>query len=83
MPDIRITVDGRPALTTEQAALRHGRGLSQMRTLFARYKVEPVAYLNPRMALYDAEQIAALPQAMVGQGKGGGRPKADRATLTG
>ena len=78
MPDIRITVDGRPALTTEQAAHRHGRGLSQMRTLISRYKVKPVAYLNPRMALYDEGQIAALrPRSeggeLIGKGKGGGR----------
>jgi hypothetical protein len=75
VPDIRITVAGRPALTTEQAALRHGRGLSQMRTLFARYKIEPVAYLNPRMALYDEEQVSAL--TPVGQGKGGGRKRSE------
>lgn len=60
MPDIRITVDGQPAITAEQAARRYGYGLSQMRTLFFRRKLKPVARLNPRMGLYDEEAVIAL-----------------------
>ncbi len=57
MPDIRITVDGRPALTTGQAAQRCGISLGAMRKLLQRHKVEPVAALDRRTPLYDAETI--------------------------
>lgn len=75
MPDILITVDGRPALTTAQAAHRHGRDPAVMRMIFsaARYNLAPVASLDPRMPLYDQEAVDALIAGMPGQGKGGGR----------
>lgn len=85
MPDIRITVDGRPALTTAQAAQRHARTSAEMRTLFSvrRYNLEPVAALDDRTPLYDLEAVDALIGGMVGQGKGGGRKPTDGGSPTG
>lgn len=70
MPDIRITVDGRPALTTAQAAARHGRVASQVRDIFSarRYDLAPVAMLDPRTPLYDVEAVDALLGNMPGRG---------------
>jgi hypothetical protein len=75
VPEIRILVDGLPALTTAQAAARHGRSRAVMRMLFSRYDLEPVARLDDRTPLYDEAALAELVTAMPGQGKGGGRPR--------
>ncbi len=77
MPDIRITVDGRPALTTAQAAARHGRPVPQMRDLLSarRLNVAPAAHLDDRTPLYDLERLDAAVGGMVGRGVGGGRPR--------
>lgn len=78
MPDIRITVDGRPALTTAQAAQRHARTPAEMRSLFSarRYGLPSVADLDRRTPLYDVDAVDALVAGMVGQGTGGGRKAA-------
>lgn len=84
MPDIRITVDGRPALTTAQAAQRHGYTPAAMRALLSarRYNLAPAAMLDPRTPLYDQESVRELIAGMVGQGKGGGRPAQARTPPT-
>lgn len=68
VPTIRITVDGKLALTVEQATDRYGLSEpSAMRTVLARLKQAgnpagtPVAYLDGRKPLYSA---AALDRAM-------------------
>lgn len=68
MPNIEITVDGRPALTTAQAATRHGLKPSSLRGEIARAGLEPVAELDARTPLYDAEQLAAALAARPGKG---------------
>lgn len=60
MSDIRLTVDGRPALTTAQASAVCGRDVPVMRMLLSRRRVRPVAYLDGRTPLWDAADIAAL-----------------------
>lgn len=47
-PVVRITVNGRLALTTRLAALRYGIAESSMRSRLTRLKgkIEPVAYLD-------------------------------------
>src|SRR5688572_17993812 len=68
VPEIRITVDGRLALTTAQAAAKHGRDVPQMRTLISRLGVEPVAHLDSRTPLYVATALAKAIRAMPGRG---------------
>lgn len=68
MPDIRISVDGKPAITTAQAAERYGLDLAVMRKALSRMKFEPAAKLDERTPLYG---IAALDKAMKARpGKG-------------
>jgi len=71
MPDIRITVDGRPALTTAQAARRRGISAASMRKLLSRRGLDPVEVLDG-LPLYDEHAVTSLGD---NQGKGGGRPK--------
>jgi hypothetical protein len=54
VPNIRIFVDGRLALTTAQAALRHGRSHAVMRMLIHRLGVKPVAHIDGRTPVYGA-----------------------------
>lgn len=72
MPDIHITVDGRPALTTAQAASRRGISPASMRKLFSRRGLDPVGHLEG-LPLYDVEAVGRLGGYGDGQGKGGGR----------
>lgn len=67
-PEIRITADGRLALTTAQAAVRYGRTLANMRTLLSRLRVEPVAHLDSRTPLYAAVPLDKAIKAMPGKG---------------
>lgn len=78
MPDIRITVDGRPALTTAMIAEQRGRSAGVVRDLLSarRYDLAPVAELDSRTPLYDEAAVAALFERLPGQGKGGGRKRA-------
>ncbi len=61
MPNIRITVDGRPALTTAQAALRRGVDQAGLRRVLSRMGIEPIAHLDDRTPLYSRAQIDKLP----------------------
>ncbi len=83
MPDIRITVDGRPALTTSQAAARRGITPAAMRKLLSRLGLDEVDRLDG-LPLYDEKELVDALAAMPGKGVGGGRPrKTDRPTLPG
>ena len=74
MPDIHITVDGRPALTTAMAALRRGISAASMRKLLSRRGLEPLDHLDG-LPLYDEQAVTSLGNE---QGKGGGRkPRAE------
>ena len=68
-PLVRITVGGRPALTTAQAAVRHDRDPAVMRMLLSarRYNLPPVAMLDPRTPLYDMEAVDKLVAGMRGR----------------
>lgn len=76
MPTVRITVDGKVALTVEQAAERYELRPSSMRGELTRLggTIEPVAMLDGRKPLYLA---AALDAAMAGR-KGRGAPGVPR-----
>lgn len=67
-PQIRILVDGRLALTTTQAAQRHGRDPAVMRKLLDRLDAAPVAHLDSRTPLYGQVALDKLIQAMPGRG---------------
>ncbi len=63
-PDIRITVNGRPAVTTAQAAAQRGISAAGMRANLYRWRLQPVAELDG-LPLYDAEQLESA-----GRGRG-------------
>lgn len=74
-PKIRITVDGRLALTVEQAADRYGLAVSSMRAAISRLKITPDAYLDAdrphaqrRRGLYLASALDKALRARVGRG---------------
>lgn len=69
-PRIRITVNGKPALTVEQAAERKGVGPSTMRAELARYadQIQPAAELDGRKKLYLLKDIDAFWAARPGRG---------------
>jgi hypothetical protein len=68
MPTIRITVDGKLALTLAQAAERHALGIDAMRKAISRAGIEPVAELDARTPLYLAAAIVAAMKARPGKG---------------
>lgn len=70
MAKIRITVDGKPALTVEQAAERHGLRPSSMRGELTRLggTIEPAAMLDGRKPLYDQAELDAAMAARPGRG---------------
>lgn len=68
MTAIRITVDGKLALTTAQAAKRHRLKTVTMRGELRRYGVEPAAHLDERTPLYRAVAVDAMIQARPGKG---------------
>jgi hypothetical protein len=70
-PEIRITVGGKLAYTTAQAATKHDRPVPQMRTLISRLGVEPVAHLDTRTPLYGATALAKAIRGMKGRGAPG------------
>lgn len=72
MSTVRITVDGKLALTVEQAALRYGLARSSMRAALARLDppVEPVAQLDDHKNLYLASALDRAMRARVGRGRG-------------
>ena len=58
VPTIRVTVDGRPVLTIEQAAARVGVAESTIRAAMHRHRLVPVAKLG-RMPLFTAKALDA------------------------
>lgn len=72
MATIRITVDGKLALTVEQATERYGYdSTSSMRTALARLPIQPVAYLDGRKPLYLATELRRAMKGRVGRGAPG------------
>jgi hypothetical protein len=76
MPEIRITVDGKLALTTAQLAAEFGIGESGMRDALRREGIEPVATLLGR-PLYAA--VATRRQLRARPGKGANLRRGRRA----
>jgi hypothetical protein len=69
MADIRITYDGKLALTTAQAARRYGLGPSSMRTTLIRLRIEPLPEpLDGRTPLYLATELDEAMKARPGKG---------------
>lgn len=67
--DVEITYRGRLVLTTAQAAERYGLALSSMRSALARgLGVDPVAALDARTPLYDADQLDRAMHERPGKG---------------
>jgi hypothetical protein len=74
--DIRITYDGRLALTTAQAAHRYGLTPSAMRTWLSRAATEPLPEsLDARTPLYLATELDKAMKARPGKGANLRRPK--------
>jgi hypothetical protein len=65
---IRITVDGRVAVTTEQAAAKHSLAVSTVRSIIARAPLGPIAKLDGRKNLYLSSEIDAAIKARPGRG---------------
>jgi hypothetical protein len=65
---IRITLDGRLALTVEQAAARYGLRPHSMTSALSRLRVTPDAMLDRRKGLYLAGRLDALMRARPGKG---------------
>lgn len=70
MPVVRITVDGRLALTVELAAERYGLRPSSVRGELTRLKgkIVPVAYLDGRKPLYLARELDKALASRPGKG---------------
>jgi len=69
MADIRITVDGEPALTVELAAERFGIKPKSMSGELTRHKtLQPVAALDGRKKLYRVADIEAMMAGRPGKG---------------
>jgi len=77
MPEIRITVDGRPAATIELAAPRYNMEPSSLRGAISRLgdAIQHVAMLDGRKPLYLIKDLDKAIAARVGQGRGGGRSR--------
>ena len=68
MPQIRITVDGRLALTIGQAAQRKGVEPATMRQAIRRMNLQPVGSLDGRTDLYAAADLDAAWSTRPGKG---------------
>lgn len=70
-PVVRITVDGRLALTVEQAAARYSLAASSMRGTLTRLgdAIEPCAHLDGRKPLYRATELDKAMKARPGRGR--------------
>lgn len=70
---IRITIDGKLALTVEQAAARYGIRSSSMRAALTRLgaSVSPAAHLDGRKPLYLAAELDAAMKRRPGRGAPG------------
>ncbi len=71
MPDIRITVDGKRALTVTQAAAKYRLEPSSMRAVLTRAgdAIEPAAMLDNRTPLYLATALDRLMATRPGRGR--------------
>lgn len=58
--DIEILVDGRPVVTTKQAAAMRGITTAGMRKVLQQNGIEPVAHLDGRTPLYDLGGLERL-----------------------
>ena len=67
-PRVRITIDGRAALTVEQAAARYGLRLGSMSAALSRLGVQPDAHLDGRKKLYLATRLDEIMKARPGKG---------------
>lgn len=76
MGTILITVDGRPALTTQQLAAEFGLDTSGARTAFRRAGITPIGQLDGRTPLYEAATSRAAMARRPGRGGRGGRHRA-------
>jgi hypothetical protein len=65
---LRITLDGRLALTVEQAAARYGLKPHSMTSALSRLRVVPDAMLDGRKPLYLALRLDALMKGRPGKG---------------
>jgi hypothetical protein len=65
---IRITVDGKLAMTTRQAAEEFGLELSSVRSAVTRLGLEPVDHLDERTPLYAAVELRKAMRARPGKG---------------
>jgi hypothetical protein len=68
-PKVRITVDGKLALTTRQAASEQNTDLATMRKRIQRVGCEPVAQLDDRTPLYGAVALRAALRDRPGKGR--------------
>lgn len=68
MTGIRITCDGKLALTTAQAADRYGVELATMRQIIKRAGLDPAAMLDNRTPLYLAAMLDRVMSARPGRG---------------
>lgn len=84
MNDVRITVDGKRALTVEQAAERYGIQPGSMRGELTRLgdKVQPVAMLDGRKPLYLMSELDKLMKGRPGRGAPG-QPRPRRLKAAG
>jgi hypothetical protein len=71
-PRVRVTIDGRTALTIRQAAQRYGLGLSTMRAALTRLrqagKLTGEARLDDRTPVYPQRGLDALMRGRPGRG---------------
>lgn len=67
-PRIEITVDGQPALTVEQAALRYGLAPSSVRAIVARAQLAASASLDGKKHLYLVDVLDRLIEERPGKG---------------
>lgn len=64
MDDVQILIEDRPVVTTAQAAAARGITPAGMRAVINQNGIRPVAHLDRRTPLYDAEELdRALPPA--------------------
>jgi hypothetical protein len=75
-PQIRITVDGKLALTTAQAAQEFGVEPVTVRTGIRDLSIEPVAHLDARTPLYAAVGLRRAWKARPGRGVNLRKPRA-------
>jgi hypothetical protein len=69
MTEIVITVDGQRALTTRQLGEEFALDPATVRTAVRRVGLEPVAHLDDRTPLYDAETARTALRNRPGKGR--------------